>query len=120
MNDLPPTMHLSEEEWIDLREAMVHRAGAKIIDIDLKDCLSSRTALRRLGTALSAPSYYRANMDALADIIRDREKGIEVFVVRGLTGRNHDYELDLLRVLEGNTPQRQYGKGTANFILISP
>ncbi|MFB7651429.1 MULTISPECIES: barstar family protein [unclassified Streptomyces] len=57
------------------REEAVHElgcAGFDVLEVDLARVRSESELLVSLGGALSAPSYYGANWDALRDVLRDR------------------------------------------------
>ncbi len=91
----------------------------RIVNVDLRHCLTLRHAINRIAAALNAPEYFGQNLDALVDIVNDRPKGWDLVLISGWEELKAGYQARLEEALSANaSAEEQEGPGYATFVIL--
>lgn len=89
----------------------------RIVEVDLAHSGELYFALNRIAAAANAPHWYGRNMDAFDELINDRPKGNDVFVLRNFDSLCESDRDKFIGLISTDYAEQQ-GSGFAYFIII--
>ena len=108
-----PLLHAAPDtsDFTDRAESSAAALGFRVFHVDLSGVPSKRELLRRFAAAMSFPSYFGENWDALLDCLRDlswiKSAGY-ILVVKGIDERSETSPTDARTLVEVIASAAQY------------
>ncbi len=118
IQDFPRLSIVKKIELDELVSWISSSGEATMLECDLDSAVTEKDAIKLIGKAVTAPDYFGQNLDALRDILNDREAGLEVLVIKGFFSKRKSSFVKLTSTLSVDRGQERYGDGDIKILLV--
>lgn len=118
VQDLPRLSIVKKHELDELVSWITSSSEVTLLECDLASAVTEKDAIKLIGKAVKAPDYFGENLDALRDILNDREAGLEVLVIKGFFVKRKSSFVKLTSTLSIDDGDERYGDGDIKILLV--
>lgn len=118
VQDLPRLSIVKKHELDELVSWITSSSEVTLLECDLASAVTEKDAIKLIGKAVNAPDYFGENLDALIDVLNDREAVMEVLVIRGFFFKRKSSLVKLTSTLSVDRGQERYGDGDIKILLV--
>lgn len=118
VQDFPRLSIVKSHELDELVSWILSSCEVTLLECDLVSAVTEKDAIKLIGKAVNAPNYFGENLDALRDILNDREAGLEVLVIRGFFHKRKSSFVKLTSTLSIDDGDERYGDGDMKILLV--
>lgn len=118
VQDLPRLSKVKKNELNELVSWISSSTEVTMPECDLASADTEKDAIKLIGKVVKAPDYFGENLDALRDILNDREAGLEVLVIRGFFKKRKSSFVKLTSTLSKDDGDERYGDGDIKILLV--
>lgn len=118
VQDFPRVSIVKRNELDELVSWISSSSGVTLLECDLASAVTEKDAIKLIGKAVKAPDYFGENLDALIDVLNDREAGLEVLVIRGFFFKRKSSFVKLTSTLSIDDGDERYGDGDIKILLV--